>query len=202
MGKKDPRVDAYIAKSAEFAKPILHHLREVVHDAVPDVEETIKWGMPTFMYKGMLLGIAAFKQHAALHFRHGRRVIERAESRAGEAMGQFGRLTELSELPSRNVLVGYMKRAAALNESGVKTVRRAARKAMPAVARVPAELAAALKKSRKALATFKALAPSRRREYVEWIVEAKRPETRVRRVGITVEWLEEGKGLNWKYEKR
>jgi uncharacterized protein YdeI (YjbR/CyaY-like superfamily) len=201
MGKRDPRVDAYIAKSADFAKPILKHLRKVVHDTVPDVKETIKWGSPRFEYKGMLAGIAAFKKHATLSFWRGAEVVERAESRAGEAMGQFGRLTHLSELPSKRDLARYLKKAKKLNEAGVKTVRRAAAKTKSAVVTIPADLAAALKRSRKALKTFERLSASAKREYVEWIAEAKRPETRGRRVAITVEWLEEGKERNWRYMK-
>jgi uncharacterized protein YdeI (YjbR/CyaY-like superfamily) len=202
MGKRDSRVDKYIEKSADFAKPILKHLREVVHDAVPEVTETIKWGMPSFEYKGMLVGMAAFKKHAALHIRRGAKVVDRAEARVGEAMGQFGKLTKLSHLPSKRVLTGYLKKAKKLNETGVKTVKRAAVTAKSAAIEIPADLAAALKKSRKAMATFEKFSASAQKEYVSWIKQAKRPETRVRRVAITVEWLEEGKQRDWHDMKR
>ncbi len=194
MGKRDSRVDAYIEKSADFAKPILKHLRKVVHNAVPNVTETIKWGAPWFESKGMLAGIAAFKKHAVLTIRRGRQVVDRAESRAGEAMGQFGRVTHLSQLPSKRDLTRYLKKARKLNEQGKKKVGKAA-------GEIPADLAAALKKSRKALATFNRFSASAKREYVVWVAAAKRPATRARRIAITVEWLAEGKDRDWKYKR-
>ncbi|HZP67659.1 MAG TPA: YdeI/OmpD-associated family protein [Rudaea sp.] len=196
MGNKDPRVDAYIANSADFAKPILEHLRTIVHRACPDVEETIKWRFPTFMYRGMLCGMAAFKQHCTFGFwKQGLVVGEKAAT--GDAMGQFGQLRSVADLPSASVLAGYVRKAMKLNEEGVKLPRPAKPKAPAAVA--PDDLLVALAKNRKAKATFEGFSPSHRREYVEWIVEAKRPETRTRRIEQAVEWLAEGKPRNWKY---
>ena len=198
MGKKDPRVTAYIAKAQPFAHPILTRLRGIVHEACPRCEETIKWGMPTFLYEGMLCGMAAFRAHATFGFWKGSLVVDAQGGKAEDAMGQFGRITSLGDLPPRRELVGYVKKAMKLNEDGVRPARA---KAAKAAGIVPADLKAALAKNRKAAAVFAAFAPSHRREYVEWIVEAKRPETRARRLVTAIEWLTAGKKHNWKYEK-
>ena len=199
MGTKDPRVDAYIAKSADFAKPILTHVREIVHAACPDVEETMKWSMPAFMHNGIMCGMAAFKEHAAFNLWKGSLILGADGERV--SMGHFGRITKLSDLPSKKVLTGYIRQAAALNDAG--TTRPKAQKADGAQKRVPAappaDLAAALKKNAKARATFDGFSPSQKREYVEWIIDAKRDETRQRRLSQAVEMLAEGKTRNWKY---
>ncbi len=199
MGKKDPRIDAYIAKSAGFARPILSSVRGTVHAACPGVEETIKWGFPHFMYHGMLCSMAAFKQHCALHFWRGGEVLGDT-GRAGEAMGQFGRIQSREDLPSKAMLAGYVRKAMARNEARAETPRPVKRVAKPL--RVPADLAAALKTHRKARATFEGFPPGHRREYIEWITGAKREETRARRLATTIEWLTEGKPHNWKYMSR
>ena len=200
MGKRDQRVDAYIAKSADFARPILTHIREVVHDACPEVEETMKWSFPHFMYEGMLCSMASFKEHCAFGFWKGGLIIDKSGRSVEQAMGQFGRLTSVADLPSKKVLSGYIKEAMRLNEEGVKTPARARTKPKKELA-VPADVAAALKKNRKAAATFDGLSPSHRREYVEWITEAKTDETRARRLETALEWMAEGKSRNWKYVK-
>jgi uncharacterized protein YdeI (YjbR/CyaY-like superfamily) len=199
MGKRDPRVDAYIKEAEPFARPILEEIRATVHAACPGVEETIKWRFPHFTYKGMLCGMAAFTQHAALGFWKGSLIVDGAKD--GDAMGQFGRLTKRSDLPSRRALAGYVKKAAQLNEQGVK-VPRAAKRAAPKTIAMPPDLSAAFKKNRKALVTFEALSPSHRREYLEWITEAKAEATRGRRVSQAIEWMAEGKSRNWKYERK
>jgi uncharacterized protein YdeI (YjbR/CyaY-like superfamily) len=198
MGKKDPRVDAYIRNAAPFAQPILATVRETVHASCPGVEETMKWNFPHFVYKGMLCGMASFKQHAALGFWKGALVT--GGPRSADAMGHFGRLTKLSDLPSKTALAAYVRKAAALNEQGVKAPR-APKKSPPKGVRVPAPLAAALAKHQKAKAGFEAMSPSHKREYVEWITEAKGEETRDRRLAHAIEWLAEGKSRNWKYER-
>jgi uncharacterized protein YdeI (YjbR/CyaY-like superfamily) len=198
MAARDPRVDAYIAKSAEFARPILAHLRQVVHAACPDVEETIKWNFPHFQYKGLLCNMAAFKEHCAFGFWKGALVLG-GDGQADEAMGQFGRITKLSDLPSKKVLSGYIKKAMELNEAGVKSPTRSKPKAPRPEPAVPDELAAAMEANPAARATFEKLSPSHRREYIEWIAEAKTPATRGRRVETAVQWLAEGKPRNWKY---
>jgi uncharacterized protein YdeI (YjbR/CyaY-like superfamily) len=200
MGKKDPRVDAYIAGRADFARPLLRHLRQVVHGACPQVEETIKWGMPAFEYHGLLCMMAGFKHHAAFHFRNGRRVVD-SDDATDSAMGQFGRLTSLEQLPPKRVLAGYVKKAMALNES--KQSAKPAKRRMPTRPRlgVPPAFAAALARNKRAFATFEGLSPSHRREYLEWIAGAKRDETRARRIATALQWLAEGKRHNWRYEK-
>jgi uncharacterized protein YdeI (YjbR/CyaY-like superfamily) len=200
MSTRDPRIDAYIAKAAPFARPILAHLREVVHDACPEVEETVKWGFPHFQYKGMLCAMASFKAHCTFGFWKGKLIVDRGGENAEQAMGQFGRITSLEELPPRRVLTGYVKEAMRLNDEGVKAPRRAPSKTKRPAA-VPDDLAAALRRNAKAAATFDAFSASHRREYIQWITEAKREETRERRVAQAVEWLAEGKARNWKYER-
>jgi uncharacterized protein YdeI (YjbR/CyaY-like superfamily) len=200
MGTRDPRIDAYLDRSADFAKPILTHLREVVHSACPDCEETLKWSSPAFMYHGLLCSFAAFKEHAVFGFWKGSLIkgVSPNRNNGGEAMGNFGRLTSVKELPSKKVLTGMIREAMHLNEAGIKVPKP--KKAPKPEAKVPPELAAALAKNKKARASFDAFPPSQRREYVEWITEAKREETKTKRVAQAVEWMAEGKTRNWKYE--
>lgn len=202
MGRKDPRVEAYIAASADFARPILVHLRGLVHRACPDVQETIKWGFPHFEHHGVLCSMAAFKKHCAFSFWKAPAMNDRAgilQETGSEGMGHLGRITSKDELPSDEVLIAYIKEAAKMNEQGV-SVERSAR-GTKKLLRVPADLAAAFKHNRKARETFEQFSPSHRRDYIEWIVDAKKPETRKRRVATAVAWLSEGKRRNWKYER-
>ncbi len=194
MGKRDDRVDAYIAESADFAKPILTHLRELVHATCPDAEETMKWNFPYFMYKGLLCSMAAFKEHCAFGFWQSVLVL----GEATEGAWSFDRITKLSDLPSKKALAGYIKKAKELNETGVKKPASPKKKA-PRALTVPNDLAAALKKNAKAQATFDGFSPSHKRGYIDWITEAKTEATRERRVLTTIEWLAEGKPRNWKY---
>ena len=188
MGKRDPRMDAYIEKSAPFAKPILKYLRDAVHEAVPDVQETMKWSMPFFEYKGPLCNMAAFKAHCAFGFWK--------SSLLGES--RMERITSVDDLPSKKDLIRIAKAAAKLNEEGVKVPRTT--KPRPEL-KTPADLTTALAKNKKAKSTFDAFAPSHRREYIAWITEAKTDATRERRLQQAVEWIAEGKSRNWKYEK-
>jgi hypothetical protein len=191
----DPRVDAYIESKEAFAGPILRHLRTLIHTHVPTVEETIKWGMPFFTYKGQpLANMAAFKAHAAFGFWDR---LNLATGQEGDAMGQYGRLTDLATLPPDAVLLAALDRALATIDAGEKP-RRAARAAKPE-ADVPSELAVALKGDAKATATWTAFPPSCRREYCTWIGEAKRAETRAKRVAQAIDQLREGKRHNWQY---
>lgn len=199
MGKKDPRVDAYIAKAADFAKPILNEIRERVHAACPSVEEAMKWSSPTFLHHGMLCGMAAFKGHAIFGFWKGPLVIGSRAEDPGAAGGFRTRLTKLSDLPSKKAMAADIKRAMALNERGV-TLPRTPRKPATAVV-VPDDLSAALKKNKKAQAVFEGFPPSHKREYVEWITEAKREETRARRLQTAVQQIADGQPHNWKYRK-
>lgn len=198
MASHDPRIDAYIAKSAEFAQPILGHIRALVHAACPEAEETIKWGMPFFSYKGSLMcGMAAFKQHCSLHFWHGKELF--GEAAEGEGMGQFGKLASVRDLPSKKALIVHVKKAMALIDGGTTRTRpKAAPKPPPAV---PEDLAALLTQKKHAAArkTFDGFGPGAQREYVNWITEAKTDTTRQKRLATTLEWLAEGKQRNWKY---
>ncbi|MEA3013099.1 MAG: hypothetical protein QOD42_1644 [Sphingomonadales bacterium] len=195
--KTDPRIDAYIDRQAAFAQPILRHLRGIVHAACPDCEETLKWSSPSFMYKGKILaGFAAFKAHAAFGFWSGSQVLE-ADPGQASAMGQFGRLTSPDDLPSRATLIDLTKKAMALIDEGVKPVRN---KTVKAPFAVPQDLRAAIDAAPAAAATWEGFTPSCQREYVEWVTEAKRDETRAKRLAQTIEWLAEGKRRNWKYE--
>ena len=195
---RDPRIDSYVARQADFARPILEHLREAVHAACPQCEETLKWSMPTFMYKGAILAsMAAFKAHATFGFWKGSLVIGDGEEQKS-AMGQFGRLASLDDLPSTAVLDALIRKAMALADAGTK-VKRPVKHPKPEL-ETPADLDAALDSNPAARATFEAFPPSCRRDYVEWIVEAKREETRSKRLAQAVEWMAEGKKRHWKYE--
>ena len=198
MGTRDLRIDAYIAKSADFAKPILTRIRETVHAACPEVEESLKWSMPFFSYHGPLMNMSAFKEHAAFGFWKGALVLGRSAGDDERAMGQFGRITSVKDLPPQKELVALIRKAMKLNEDGVKVEKKKTpRAALP----VPAELATALAKNKKARTNFEAMPPSHRREYNEWIGEAKREETREARVKQAIEWIAEGKARNWKYQR-
>ena len=197
MPKKDKRIDAYIAKAAPFAKPILTHIREVVHASCPEVEETLRWGMPSFAHHGILCQMAAFKAHAAFGFWKASLIVP-ADAEGRDAMGSFGRLASVKDLPSKRVLASYIKKAMALNEAGVKVVRRKY-PAKPAP-KTPPYFMAALKKNKKALAVYEAFSPGMKREYVGWLEEAKTEQTRARRLETAVEWIAEGKQRNWKYQ--
>lgn len=196
MGKKDRRIDAYIDNSADFAKPILKHIRKLVHAACPEVEETIKWRMPHFVYREILCGMAAFKQHCAIWFWKSKLLFGDDKTR-DEAMGDFGRITSVRDLPSDRTLTSYIKKAAKLNELGVKKAPPATKQRAELV--VPADLQKALAKNNRAKQSFDNFSYSHRKEYIEWLTSAKRDETRTKRLATAVEWLTEGKPQNWKY---
>jgi len=205
----NPKVDAYIAKAQPFARPILAHLRALVHKGCPGVEETIKWSRPFFEYKGAILFyVAAFKEHCAFGvWSEEMRAVSREAKAAGDgAMGELGRIARLEDLQSDKVLLEWVRQAAALVESGSYTSPIAARqravKPPKAAPKTTPELAAALKKNKKAAAAFEAFSPSCKREYIDWIAEAKRPETRDKRIATAMEWIAEGKQRNWKYQAR
>ena len=200
MGTRDKRIDAYIAKSAGFAQPILSYLREVVHEGCPEVEETMKWSFPHFMYKGILCSMASFNRHCAFGFWKGSLVMD-GQGKSTEAMGQFGRITALKELPLKSTLLAYVKKARQLNDEGVKVLQKARPRGEKKDLEVPDYFLAAVKKNKKALATFEGFPYSHKKEYVQWVGEAKSDETRNRRVETSVEWLSEGKSRNWKYER-
>ncbi|HVJ85260.1 MAG TPA: YdeI/OmpD-associated family protein [Caulifigura sp.] len=191
-------IDKYIGRSADFAQPILIQLRERVHSACPEVEEVLKWGMPSFVYKGKILcGMAAFKQHCGFHFWHSEMGKAAGPSKSDGGMGQFGKITSIKDVPKPAEFKKLVRQAMKLIDDGVKTSMKSSKPPFT----VPADLKAALNKNAKAKATFAAFSPSHQREYAEWIAEAKRPETREKRLATTLEWLVEGKSRHWKYEK-
>jgi hypothetical protein len=199
MATRDPRVDAYIKKAQPFAKPILTHLRSVVHDALPGVQETLKWGVPHFDYKGIFCGMAAFKEHTTFGFWKGALLKDHLPQVDEKAMGHFGRITSMDDLPNAPTLARIVKAAAQLNDDGVKVARMAKAKKPPL--KSPADLMSALARNKNALANFKAFPPGQQREYIEWIIEAKQDATRDKRIKTAVEWIAEGKIRNWKYVK-
>jgi uncharacterized protein YdeI (YjbR/CyaY-like superfamily) len=200
MGTRDPRFDAYIANAPDFARPILNHLRELVHEACPQVEEAMKWSSPHFTYQGMLAHMAAFKQHCAFGFWKGSLFLEQGDEKAKQAAGHFGRITSLDDLPPRAEIIAYIHQAMRLNEEGVKATSRKQPVERPELV-VPEDVTAALDANEAALVTFNAFSPSHRREYVEWITEAKSDATRQKRLQQAVEWMSEGKSRHWKYAR-
>ena len=203
MGTKDPRIDAYVARSADFAKPVLNHIRKLVHAACPDVEETMKWSFPHFVHHGILCSMAAFTNHCSFGFWKGALIFGKGKgpgNKQDEAMGQFGRITAISDLPKTKVLIDYIKEAARLNETGARLPARRKPEARKELI-VPAELLSALRENEKAHSAFQAFSYSHKKEYVEWITEAKGAETRKRRLATAIEWMAEGKSRHWKYVK-
>ena len=204
MAKKEKALDAYIAKSADFAKPILNHIRELVHKTCPEVEEKMKWSFPHFDHKGeMMCSMAAFKQHAVFGFWKAALMkdpvlIENARSET--AMGHLGRLTSVKDLPSDKKMIAWIKEAMKLNEQGIKVAKPKPAEKKELV--VPDYFVKALNKNKKAKQVFDNFAYSHRKEYLQWITEAKTEETRNKRMATALEWIAEGKGRNWKYERK
>ena len=200
MPTKDPRVDEYIRKARPFAQPILTHIRKVVHAAVPEVEETIKWGTPHFDYKGIFCGMAAFKAHVGFGFWKAGLMKDVLPGSGLSAAGQFGRIESLDDLPNDRALTKIIRAARRLNDDEIKAppIRKAGPR--PEL-KPPPDLLAALTKNRKAKATFDQFPPSQRREYVSWVIEAKQAATREKRIKTAVVWMAEGKVRNWKYVK-
>jgi uncharacterized protein YdeI (YjbR/CyaY-like superfamily) len=196
MGQRDPRIDAYIAAAAPWAQPLLTVIRDAVHAGCPDVEETIKWRAPTYMHGGRILArMAAFQAHCGFGFWHGNAAAD--PWRSGEAMGQFGRLAQRADLPSARELEALVRAAVARMDSGVARVPRQPRQPPRPLPAVPADLAAALAAQPAAQALWNALAPGHRREYLEWVIEAKRDATRAQRIGRAVAAMAEGRKRYW-----
>src|SRR5262245_55915369 len=196
MGERNPKVTAYIAKSAPFARPIFERLRRLFHEACPEIEEKLKWNCPSFEYKGMVGGFAGFKRHANFGFWR-QDVLPDPQGIFTGSGPMANKVSDVSQLPPDDVLLSYIRAAVDLNEKGPPP--RAKPKAKPPV-KVPPRFLAALKKNPKALSAFESFPPSHKREYIEWIVDAKREETRDRRMKTAIEWISKGKARNWKYE--
>jgi uncharacterized protein YdeI (YjbR/CyaY-like superfamily) len=200
---RNPKHDAYIKGAAPFAQPILHHLRDLIHKTCPEAEETMKWGFPHFEYKGVLCSMAAFKSHCAFRFwksalmKDSENVMSKGDN---GAMGDFDRITSLDDLPNDNVLLAYLREAKKLNEDDIKLPPR--KKTTEKKLTVPPYLLKAIKANSKAWKTFENFSPSNKKEYIEWIVEAKTDTTRDKRVETAIEWMAAGKVRNWKYLKK
>ena len=200
----DPRVDAYIAKARPFAQPVMEHLRELVHRACPEVEETMKWSMPFFVYRGQILvNMAAFQQHCSFGLWGGdvAGAMRKDGALGTEAVGRMAKITGMKDMPADKALLGYLRQAMMFVDGGGKTFPKREKAKTKPEAEVPAELAAALKKNKAAAKVFGEFSPSMRREYITWIAEAKREETKRKRVAEAVAWIAEGKARNWKYER-
>ena len=204
MAQYDPRIDAYIEKSAPFAKPILEHIRQVVHQASPLITETVKWGMPFFEYKGPVCMMASFKQHLGFGFWKASRLKDPQSLLKGSdeeaAAGSFGRIMSMNDLPDDEALIGFVHQVIAINESGVKEAKKPA--APKAELTMPEDFKNLLSADSKVLGNFENFSPSKQREYLEWITEAKTEETRDKRMATAIEWIGEGKTRNWKYQTR
>ncbi|MBL8749719.1 MAG: YdeI/OmpD-associated family protein [Planctomycetes bacterium] len=196
MPTLDPRVDAYIDNAPEFAKPILVELRKRVHAACPDVRETIKWRMPSFEHHGLLAGMAAFKAH--LTFGFWKDAVLRSEKDHLDTLDRVGCMKGIADLPPKAAFLKALKRAMEINEEGIALPRKKATKRAQ-IAMHP-DFARALGASKKARAVFEAFAPSCKREYLEWIAEAKKDDTRSRRIEQAIDWIAAGRKRNWKYE--
>jgi uncharacterized protein YdeI (YjbR/CyaY-like superfamily) len=203
MAKKDPRIDAYIANSADFAKQILNHLRALVHKACPAVDETMKWSFPHFDYKGeMMCSMASFKQHCSFGFWKAALMKDPvliANAKSEVAMGHLGRITSLKELPVDKIILGYVKEAMKLNDDNIKVAKP--KPVAKSELTIPAYFTAALKKNKKALSVFEGFSYSNKKEYVLWVTEAKTEDTRNKRLTQAIEWMAEGKVRNWRYVK-
>jgi hypothetical protein len=198
-------VDAYIAGAADWAKPILIHLRELTFAAVPDATETIKWGVPYWDYHGNLCGMAVFKAHAAFVLTHEDEIPE-VRALYGESqkagMGVLGKITSLEALPEDAVIVHAIRLVADFNANRKKSPAKAKARSSPTPLPVPDDLTGALAENEAAAACFEGFPPGKRNEYIEWLTEAKTDATRAKRRAQTIEWLAEGKSRMWKYERK
>lgn len=205
MPTVDKRVDQYIKKSSDFARPILFHFRKIVHKSCPQVQETIKWGFPHFDYMGTMCSMAAFKGHCAVTFwkaslMKDKQLIINAKSE--KAMGHLGRITSLKDLPSDKKLTEYILEAMKLNKEGIKISAKTKVSGVQKKLVIPDYFMKILEKNKRALKTFNNISTSHKREYIDWIVEAKREDTRKRRISLTKQLLADGKSLHWKYQKK
>lgn len=209
MPTKDKRIDEYIAKAQPFARPVLKHLRKLIHQTVPDVTETIKWGFASFDYKGPLCSFASFNKHCVFGFwkyqliKDKHNVLQERSNKGGDAMGNLGRITSMKDLPSDEIIIDFILQAKKLNDEGIKIpARKKPDETVKKELVIPKELIAALNKNKTARAVFEKFAYSHRKEYALWIAEAKTEATRNKRVAQAIEWIAEGKGRNWKYDKK
>jgi uncharacterized protein YdeI (YjbR/CyaY-like superfamily) len=200
MGKYDPRVDDYIAKSPAYAQPIMKHIRGLIHQAVPNIVEVIKWAHPHFEYKGPAFSIGAFKEHLGLNFWKSK-LMDDPEGlfKYDGSAGSMGKIKSLADLPEDDILMAYFMLAADLNEQGVKaTTPKTAPEKKQLI--IPDDLIAAFKNDTTAMQHFEQFNYSAKKEYVDWLAEAKTTETRQKRLKTIMEWVAEGKTRYWKYK--
>ncbi|MBK8956237.1 MAG: YdeI/OmpD-associated family protein [Saprospiraceae bacterium] len=206
MGNKDPRIDAYIDKSNAFAKPILIHLRQLIHQAVPEINETIKWSFTAFDYKGPLCTMAAFKEHISFDFwkaellKDPEKHLQPRKNHGGNAMGHLGKIQSLQDLPPDEIIIAFLLEAKKLNDEQIKLPPKPKKEWIEIP--IPEEFTTALQLHKKAQTEFEKFSPSHKREYLHWINEAKTTATRDKRIQTAMEWISEGKSRNWKYEKK
>ena len=203
MGTKDARIDAYIKKAPEFAKPVLNHFRALVHKTIPEIEETIKWGCPNFQYHGGLCTMASFNDYCGIGFFKAKlmKELSKPNELTDGIAGNLGKIKTVNDLPTDKILEGYLKEAAAINENGIKAVPKKKLTATD-IPEMPDSLKKAFTKNKKAQEIFEAFSPSHKREYINWIIDEKTDETKNKRIETTLEWLEEGKTRMWKYQKK
>lgn len=198
MGSKDRRVETYIEAAAPFAQPILRHVRNLIHQACPEAQETMKWSMPHFDYHGIMVAMAAFKEHCSVGFWKGELILGKCAGSDG-GMGHFGKIKSLKDLPSDKEFLEYVRKAAALNKQGIKKPADLKPRSARHELTIPEYFQVALRKNKKAATTFERFSYTNKKEYVDWLTEAKRDGTRSQRLQTTISWLAEGKVRNWKY---
>ena len=202
MGNRNKLIDEYIEKAAPFAKPILSHIRELIHEAWPEIEETIKWKVPVYEYKGIVCATGAFKTHCAFNFFKAKLMKDPYHvfsEQFSDAAGQFGKLLTVSDLPSDSILREYIQEAAKLNTDKIKGP---AKKKEDADHLIPNDLSIALKNNPIAQKQFETMSLGYKKEYIDWLLDAKMDATRQKRLETAIEWIAEGKPRNWKYMKK
>lgn len=192
MAKLEPRIDDHIAKAGAFARPILEHFRALVHKTIPECEEAIKWGMPHFTLGGRnLAGMAAFKKHVSIFFHH--------DEQPG-GTGKFRQIAAMEDLAEDSLIEERLRAAVERLSSAAAQPRTKAAAAPKPVPDMPSAFSQALIAA-AAMDRFDMMAPGYRREYIEWVADAKTDATRDKRIAQAVEWIGEGKHRNWKYQK-
>lgn len=196
--------DQYIDLQADFARPILQHLRTLIRSACPDGIEEFKWNFPHFTYKGVILcHLGAFKSHLSVGFWLSAimddpdGILQTSER---ESMGNLGRIKRMEDLPAPEVLVRYVHHAMDLIDQGRK-LPSVKEKPKDRTLSIPKILETMLDANPKAKGTFESFSYSAKKDYTLWIDEAKTEATKIKRATQAVEWLEEGKKRHWKYEK-
>jgi len=201
--KTEKRIDEYIESAEPFARPVLAHLRKLVHECCPDVEEAWKWSFPNFMYNGQILcHMAAFKKHCSFGFWKTAFLPDPDNilDTNAKTMGHLGAIRSLKDLPKDSILKKYIRSAMKLNDEGVKLLRKKPTEQQKSMLKIPDYLAAALTRNAMASLVFKEFSYSNKKEYVDWLEEAKTEGTRTKRLEQAIEWIAAGKSRNWKYK--